>query len=88
MRSRRSELHSLREARLVEPHAQLRFDYPRLALRLAADVESPVEGLHDRDSRALVRALLEAWEAGGAATEVAARTRGALRRDAFAVLPR
>ncbi len=65
---------------------------PRAAVlyqaKLAADVESPVEGLHDRDSRALVRALLDAWEAGGPAQEVAARARGALRRDAFAALPR
>ncbi len=65
---------------------------PRAAVlyqaKLAADVEGPVEGLHDRDSRALVRALLDAWEAGGPAQEVAARTRAALRRDAFAVLPR
>ena len=65
---------------------------PRAAVlyqaKLAADVESPVEGLHDRDSRALVRALLDAWEAGGPAQEVAARTRGALRRDGFAALSR
>ncbi len=31
-RSRKSDLHGLREVRLMEPHAQIRFDYPRLAL--------------------------------------------------------
>lgn len=65
---------------------------PRAAIlyqaKLAADADSPVEGLHDRDSRALVRALLEAWESGAPPEQAAARTRAALRRDAFAALPR
>lgn len=65
---------------------------PRAAVlyqaKLAADVESPVEGLHDRESRALLRTLVEAWEAGGSPEEVARRTRSALDRDPFARLPR
>ena len=65
---------------------------PRAAIlyqaRLAADIESPVEGLYDRESRALIRTLVEAWEAGGPPEEIARRTRAGLGRDPFARLPR
>jgi hypothetical protein len=65
---------------------------PRAAVlyqtRLSTDIESPVEGLHDKDSRALVRTLLEAWEGGAAPSEVAAAARRALRPDPFASLGR
>ncbi len=57
-------------------------------LKLLADADSPVEGLHDRESRALVRALVAAWEGGGAPADVAGEARRALRRDPFAHLPR
>lgn len=61
VRSRRSELHGLREVRLLEPHAQLRFDYPRLALaayfaellELVTETEHPVPELYDLLKRAL-----------------------------------
>jgi DNA repair protein RecO (recombination protein O) len=60
-RSRRTDLHSLREVRLVEPHAQLRFDYPRLALasyfaellELVSEPEHPVPEMYDLLRRAL-----------------------------------
>ena len=66
---------------------------PRAAVlyqaRLATDLESPVEGLHDKDTRALVKALVDAWE-GGAAPDVVAHTvRQALKpADPFAALGR
>jgi DNA repair protein RecO (recombination protein O) len=61
VRSRRTELHGLREVRLVEPHAQLRFDYPRLALasyfaellELVTEPEHPVPEMYDLLRRAL-----------------------------------
>lgn len=61
VRSRSTDLHSLREVRLVEPHAQLRFDYPRLALasyfaellELVTEPEHPVPELYDLLQRAL-----------------------------------
>ncbi len=65
---------------------------PRAAVlyqaKLAGDVESPVEGLYDREGRALLRTLVEAWEAGGAPEDIARRTRAALDRDPFSRLPR
>lgn len=46
-RSRTSELHSLRDAMLVEPYGEIRFDYPRLALAAyfveALDLATPPE---------------------------------------------
>lgn len=63
---------------------------PRAAVlyqaRLAAQADDPVEGLHDHRSRAVVRALLAAWEAGRSGPEAAAAARGALREDPFARL--
>ncbi len=64
---------------------------PRAAVlyqaKLSNDAESPLEGLHDRDSRAMVRALLESWESGASPEAVAAAARRELRRDPFASLP-
>ena len=59
--SSRSELHALREVRLVETHPQLRFDYPRLALaayfaeliELVTEPDHPVPELYDLLKRAL-----------------------------------
>ena len=61
VRSRRSDLHSLREVRLVEAHESLRFDYPRLALaayftellELVTEPEHAVSELYDLLRRAL-----------------------------------
>lgn len=61
VRSRRTDLHSLREVRLVEPHAQLRYDYPRLALasyfaellELVTEPEHPMPEMYDLLQRAL-----------------------------------
>jgi DNA repair protein RecO (recombination protein O) len=61
VRSRRTDLHSLREVLLIEPHAQLRFDYPRLALasyfaelvELVTEPEHPVPEMYDLLQRAL-----------------------------------
>lgn len=59
--SRRTDLHALKEVRLLEPHAQLRFDYPRLALasyfaellELVTEPEHPVPEMYDLLQRAL-----------------------------------
>ena len=63
---------------------------PRAAVlyqaRLAAQADDPLEGLHDHRSRAVVRALLAAWEGGRAGLEVATAARGALRTDPFSTL--
>lgn len=61
IRSTRSELHSLREAALLEPYENLRFDYLRTALAgyfaelldAATEADHPVEELYDLLQRAL-----------------------------------
>ena len=60
-RSKRSDLHSLREVQLVEPYPNLRFDYARLSLaayfaellELVTETEHPVPELYDLLKRAL-----------------------------------
>jgi DNA repair protein RecO (recombination protein O) len=60
-RSRRTELHALREVTLLEPFEQLRFDYPRTALasyfvelmELVIEPEHPSPELYDLLHRAL-----------------------------------
>ena len=60
-RSRRSELHALREAVLREPHAGLRLDYGRVALaayfvemiELVTEADHPAPELYDLLGRAL-----------------------------------
>ena len=61
VRSRRSELHTLREVRLLETYEGVRFDYPRLALssyfaellELVTEPEHAVPELYDLLQRAL-----------------------------------
>lgn len=60
-RSRRSELHQLREVTLLKPHEALRLDYPRVALgayfieliELVTEPDHPVPDLYELLQRAL-----------------------------------